>query len=311
MRNIYRTILLALCIAIVAHASAESRAERLLNELRNPSSEYVFVTAHRGDWRNFPENSLQGIESAIKMGVDIVEVDVHRTADGHLVVCHDKTINRTTNGKGKIAELTLDSIRRCSLRAGHNHILPKYKMPTLDEVLDLCRGRVLINIDKGYNYYDQIMTMLRKRDMVEQVVIKGSKSPATVAKTMANHKQNMLYMPIINYTSKRWERHKVLFEEYLACPLPLVAYEICWDGTLSGERRIFERVLRSGVRLWVNTLWDSICGGEKHGFEDDRAIGNEEKIYGELLKMGVTMIQTDRPQLLLNYLNSKGRHSLQ
>ena len=306
-----KIFLLFLFFAFGASASAESRAERLIKELRDPSSEYIFVAAHRGDWRNYPENSLQGIESAIKMGVDIVEVDVHRTADGHLVVCHDKSINRTTNGKGKIAELTLDSIRRCSLRAGHNCVMPKYKMPTLEEVLDLCRGRVLINIDKGYNYYDQIMAMLRKRDMVEQVVIKGSKSPSTVAKTMASHKQNMLYMPIINYTERHWERHESLFEEYLASPLPLIAYEICWNGTLRGERRIFEQVLRSGARLWVNTLWDSLCGGEKHGFEDDRAIDNEEKIYGELLKMGVTMIQTDRPQMLINYLNSKGRHTLQ
>lgn len=311
MKNLYRTILLALSIAIVAHASAESRAERLLNELKNPSSEYVFVAAHRGDWRNYPENSLQGIESAIKMGVDIVEIDVHRTADGHLVVCHDKTINRTTNGKGKIAELTLDSIQRCSLRAGHNRIMPKYKMPTLDQVLDLCRGRVLINIDKGYNYYDQIMQMLRKRDMVEQVIIKGSKSPATVAKALAKHRPNMLYMPIIHYTTKRWERHESLFDEYLTCTLPLVAYEICWDGTLRGEQRIFDRVRKSGARLWVNTLWDDLCGGEKRGFEDDRAIDNQEQIYGTLLNMGATMIQTDRPQLLLNYLNTKGRHSLQ
>ncbi|MBR0338647.1 MAG: glycerophosphodiester phosphodiesterase family protein, partial [Alistipes sp.] len=77
---------------------AESRTDKLLRELRDPKSDYVFVISHRADWRNFPENSLEAIESAIQMGVDIVELDVHRTADGELVICHDKTINRTTNG---------------------------------------------------------------------------------------------------------------------------------------------------------------------------------------------------------------------
>ena len=86
---------------------------------------------------------------------------------------------------------------------------------------------------------------------------------------------------------------------------------ICWDGTLEGERKIFKKVLDSGARLWVNTLWDSLCGGKGHSFKDDNALdGNADKIYGTLLKRGVTMIQSDRPQLLLDYLESKGRHTL-
>ena len=184
-------------------------------------------------------------------------------------------------------------------------------IPTLAEALDLCKDRVLINIDKGYNYYDQILEMLLERDMVEQVVIKGSKKPATVAKQFAKHKSNMLYMPIINYTSKKWEKHAPLFDAYLSSDIPTIAYEICWDGTLKGERKIFNRVLNSGAKLWVNTLWGSICGGDKRGFTDNRAIGNEAKVYGKLLSFGVTMIQTDRPQQLLNYLQSVGRHTLE
>ena len=122
--------LLALVVAF--SAMAEKHTDKLLRELRDPKSNYVFVIAHRGDWRNFPENSLEAIESVIKMGVDIVELDVHRTADGELVVCHDKTIDRTTNGKGKISELTLDYIRTRNLRAGHK-IVTRFKMPTLEE----------------------------------------------------------------------------------------------------------------------------------------------------------------------------------
>ena len=220
-----------LLLAVALSAMAERHTDKLLRELRNPKSDYVFVIAHRADWRNFPENSLEAIESAIQMGVDIVELDVHRTADGELVVCHDKTIDRTTNGKGKISELTLDYIRSRYLRAGHRAVT-RYKMPTLAEALDVCNGRILINIDKGINYYDQIMDMLVKRNMADQVIIKSSKSVATMKEFFAKQKKNMLYMPIINYNTKSWDKHEQLFADYLASDLPYIAVEMCWDGTL-------------------------------------------------------------------------------
>ena len=298
-----------LFVATAFVAMAESRTDKLLRELNNPKSEYVFVIAHRADWRNFPENSLEAIESAIKMGVDIVELDVHRTADGALVICHDKTINRTTNGKGKIAELTLDSIRNCRLRAGHNAVT-RYKMPTLEEALDVCKGRVLINLDKAVNYYDQIMDMLVKRNMADQVIMKSSKTAPYMKKFFSKHDVNMLYMPIVNYTGKAWAKHEALFQGYLETDLPFIAFEMCWDGTLPNEGKVFKKVLKSGKRLWINTLWGKLCGGKENGYDDDAAVGNEEKIYGKILSYGTSMIQTDRPQMLIKYLESKGRHTL-
>ena len=296
-------------VAVALIAVAESRTDKLLRELNNPKSDYVFVISHRADWRNFPENSLEAIESAIQMGVDIVELDVHRTADGALVVCHDKTINRTTNGKGKISELTLDYIKSCYLRAGHNAVT-HYKMPTLEEALDVCKGRVMINLDKAVNYYDQIMEMLVERKMADQVIMKSSKSPAAMREFFSKHKENMLYMPIINYNAARWEKHKELFNDYLKTDLPFIAYEMCWDGSLPGEAKVFKKVVNSGKRLWINTLWGKLCGGKENGYYDDVAVGNEDKIYGKVLSYGASMIQTDRPQMLINYLESKGRHTL-
>jgi glycerophosphoryl diester phosphodiesterase len=294
---------------VAVTALAQSRAERIIAEIRNPKSKYVVVIAHRSDWRHYPENSLAAMEGAIAMGVDMVEIDVQRTADGVLVCCHDKSVDRTTTGKGKVNELTADYIATLKLKTKEG--VTEYGVPTLAQALDLCKDRVLINIDKGMNYYDQIQSMLAERNMVEQVVIKSSKKPTTVAKYLNKHSQNMLYMPIINYTARKWEVHSPLFDSYLASDIPTIAYEICWDGTLKGERKVFNRVIKSGAKLWVNTLWDSLCGGKEHSFADNHALnGNEDKIYGKLLKYGVTMIQSDRPQLLLDYLASKGRHTL-
>ena len=306
MKRLFLTITL---LATAFMALAESRTDKLLRELRNPKSEYVFVVAHRADWRNFPENSLEAIESAIRMGVDIVELDIHRTADGELVVCHDRTINRTTNGKGKIAELTLDYIKSRNLRAGHGAVT-RYKMPTLAEALDVCNGRVLINLDKCINYYDQVMEMLVKRNMADQVIIKSGKPTEEMKAFFSKHDKNMLYMPVISYTEKKWAKHEQIFNEYLTTDLPFIAFEMCWNGSLPNEKKVFKKVVKSGKRLWINTLWGSLCGGNESGYYDDAAVGNEEKIYGKILSYGTSMIQTDRPQMLINYLESKGRHTL-
>ncbi len=298
-----------LFVVVALSAMAERHTDKLLRELHNPKSKYVFVVAHRADWRNFPENSLEAIESAIQMGVDIVELDVHRTADGELVVCHDRTIDRTTNGRGKISELTLDYIRSRNLRAGHKAVT-RYKMPTLAEALDLCNGRVLINIDKGINYYDQILEMLVERKMVEQVIIKSSKSVAAMEEFFSKHEKNMLYMPVLNYNDKSWGRHEILLNDYLASSLPYIAVEMCWNGTLEGEKRVFNKIVKSGKRLWINTLWNKLCGGNQADLEDDAAVGNEDRVYGKILAYGTTMIQTDRPAMLIKYLEGKGRHTL-
>lgn len=305
-----RRVLTILLFALVAlSAQAKSRAEQILAEIADPKSDYVVVIAHRSDWRHYPENSLAAMQGAIAMGVDMVEIDVQRTADGVLVCCHDSSVDRTTTGKGKIKELTAEYISTLKLKGEQG--VTEFGVPTLAQALDLCKDRVLINIDKGYNYYDQILQMLIERDMVKQVLIKSSKHATEVAATFAPHSSNMLYMPVINYNAKSWGKHADIFESYICSELGVVAYEICWDGSLKGERKIFRRVVGSGARLWVNTLWDSLCGGKGGSFKDDNALnGNQERIYGGLLKRGVTMIQSDRPQLLLDYLNSKGRHTL-
>ena len=95
----------------------------------------ISVMGHRGAAGVRPENTIQGFEYAIDLGVDLVECDVHLTWDQHLVVMHDETVNRTTNGVGLIAGMTFETIR--ALDAGEGQ-----RVPTLDEVLDTVKGRV-------------------------------------------------------------------------------------------------------------------------------------------------------------------------
>ena len=111
----------------------------------------ILKIGHRGAKGYEPENTLISFEKAIEMGADGIELDVHLSLDGHLVVIHDETIDRTTNGKGVVNQLTLAELK--SFR-----INEKFEIPTLEEVLDLVDQRCFVNIE------------LKNQDTAEKVV---------------------------------------------------------------------------------------------------------------------------------------------
>jgi len=107
------------------------------------------IIAHRGDSAHRPENTLASFESALAVGADLIELDVQRTRDGHVVVLHDGTLDRTTNGTGKVFEMTLAEVRAVS--AGYpDRFGTKYseeRVPTLADALKLLRGRARVMIE--------------------------------------------------------------------------------------------------------------------------------------------------------------------
>lgn len=284
---------------------AATRAERIAAEIRNPASQRVLVAAHRGDWRNYPENSIGAIESAIRMGVDIVELDLKLTKDSVLVLMHDRTIDRMTDGRGRVSELAYDSIRRCRLRTAHHAAVTRYTVPTLREALAVCKDRIVVNVDQGYEYYDLVLAVAEELGVTGQVLIKGSRSVADVAAVQAAHPRNMMYMPIL---SMQKPRGRVLWEEYRREGAVPLAFELCWDAPSPEIEACAREIVAGGSKLWVNTLWPSLCGGEEAGLYDDYAFENGVEAYRKALDMGATMIQTDRPELLIGYLRSQGLH---
>lgn len=107
------------------------------------------IIAHRGGALLGTENSLSCIEKGIATGANMVEVDLHLTADKQIVVCHDQRVNRTTNGKGRIEEMTLEQIQQLRL-LNHDGTVSNETIPTLEQVLELCHGRcaLLLEIKK-------------------------------------------------------------------------------------------------------------------------------------------------------------------
>lgn len=100
----------------------------------------VAITSHRGAGSLEPENTLRALQRAIDLGADQIEIDVQLTKDGHLILMHDPTVDRTTGGTGKVAELTFAEIRQLDVGSGE-------RVPTLDEALALVNGKVILQIE--------------------------------------------------------------------------------------------------------------------------------------------------------------------
>ena len=116
----------------------------------------MIIIGHRGASGYKPENTLQSFEAAINMGVDMIELDVHRLKTGQVIVFHDDSLERTTDGKGKISQLSHDDIQ--SVDAGNGQTIP-----LLSDVLDLIAGKVAINIElKGPDTAEPVAEIINR-----------------------------------------------------------------------------------------------------------------------------------------------------
>lgn len=306
MKRIFFVLLavaLAACTSQNDQTKYANRAEKILAEMHDPTSDYVIVASHRGDWRNYPENSIPAIESVIRMGVDIVEIDLKMTKDSVLVLSHDKTIDRMLNGKGLVSDFTLDSLRTFRLKRAHNVTTDSLRITTLEEALTVCKDRIVVNLDHAWDYYDAAIAVAEKVGVVDQILMKGKKPLKVVEDKLSTHENNFMYMPIIDINKPAGQK---LFAEYKELGVGTqLAYEVCWNKMTPEVENCMKDIIAGGSKVWANSIWGSLCGY----LDDDAAYEfGPENYYGKLVDMGVTMIQTDRPEFIIDYLRSRGLH---
>ncbi len=260
----------------------------------------VLVASHRGDWRNYADNSLEGIESCIAMGVDIVELDVSRTQDGHLILMHDKTVNRTTNGKGPVSEFTLKEIQELRLRNGLGRT-SEFKVPTLEEALLVAKDRIMINLDKADEYFEEVYPLLEKTGTVEQTIIKSDKPYDELRALHGESLDRMIFMPVIKVKE---ETTLASLDSLLDARYPY--YEIVFEQEDKEKlQHIKNKLEDTDCIIWINSLWPSLCGG----YSDDRALKDADGTWGYLVdSLGAGILQTDRPAQMLEYFQKRGLH---
>lgn len=297
MKRIYTLLYV---VFVVLQLSAQNHVEQIREKLINCDSSSVIVVAHRGDWRNFPENSLEAIDNAIKMGVDIVELDVKRTKDGELILMHDRTLDRTTTGKGLVSENTLSDIRKLNLRNGCN-IRTIHKVPTLEEALLHAKGKIMINLDQADLYFDQIYELMKKTGTTKQIIMKGRKPVAEVKKQFGSYLEDVIYMPIVDLDVAGAEKQIEAFIKDMSS----VAFELLFVKDTNLIPKKLATTLNGRSLIWYNTLWDTMAGGH----DDDMSLQNPDSGYGYLIDiLGCRIIQTDRPAYLLDYLRKRKLH---
>lgn len=150
------------------------RKRATLEGWRAPGASLV-VIGHRGAAGHAPENTMRSFEVALAAGADVVEIDVHLTRDGVPVVIHDATVDRTTSGKGAVADLTWEELRSFDATRGHTDVGGPIGIPTLDEVLRWARGKTRLQIElKGTGdsrLVGRVVDTIREYDLVRDVML--------------------------------------------------------------------------------------------------------------------------------------------
>lgn len=285
MKNI-RYLVLFVFIFLVSCVSLKNKTDfnETMREFNSPNSSMVLVAAHRGAHMGNFENSIASAKHAIRLGVDIIEVDVKTTKDGHLILMHDSSINRTTTGNGAVEDLTLEEIRKYKLKAPYGRISEE-TVPTFEEFLKVTKGKIMIDVDMKTDNVKGILKVVNALGMEKEVFyFDNDYDQLDLIKELDESAQ---LMPRA-YSLQMTDSAIVKFAP------PVVHIDSKFN-----TKEVGELLKKNKSRVWINTL------GEKDAFI---RYGNGEEVIQELIKHGVNVIQTDEPEMLLELLRSKGLH---
>ena len=319
MNLLNRKLNLLVLMSVLCNAvPAATRADLIRQKLDDPAAG-VFIVAHRGCHNPsprlalpaVPENSRPALEHCVLLGVDMMELDVRRSRDGALVVIHDATVDRTTNGRGKVSELTLEQLKSLRLKQNYGgEMWPEAgneKIATLAEMLDLARDRIMLNLDiKEDDIYAQTIAEANAHGMARHVLVKSFVHGDAAGAAADEPKfAGVPYMPIVGpRTGSKLDLERIAVRELAAHHRP-VGMELLFVPQPQ-YLPLQKLAAREKVRLWANTLTQggvvSVIGmgGDIDGL---RTAG---KAWGDLIASGINTIQTDEPGPLLDYLERAG-----
>ncbi len=234
----------------------------------------VVAIAHRGEHLHHPENTMPAFEEAVRLGADYIEVDVRTTADGKLVLSHDGSVDRCTNGKGEVARMTFVEIRELDAGIKMGTEFAGTKIPTFDEVLDYARGKINIYVDVKQAAAKDLVEHIAGHGMTNRVVIYSGR----ISKEIQQLSPALKIMP---------EAVSVEMAQRIITELhpKVMAF-----GASDWKPDITKLAKDSGAELYV----------DRQGSTDNPAS------WQAAIDAGADGIQTDRPGELVKYLREKG-----
>jgi glycerophosphoryl diester phosphodiesterase len=243
---------------------------------RDPACPFVLGVAHRGAARHAPENTIAAIDAALALGAHVVELDVRTTADGVLVLMHDGTVDRTTDGSGDVAAMDWSELQQLSVPSAFDE-WPDQRVPSFVEALAHIDGRLAVDVDVKDAQAEALVADVLASGMQDRVFLLSKSVEKAEAYRAAD--PSVAIMP--NLGSPGDIADYALLEPELA---EVDFLDIAEAATLFTEQ---------GVRLFTHGL----------GFESV-AVGNDsvEESWAGMIDDGAQIIQTDYPELLLPLL---------
>ncbi len=261
------------------------------------------IVSHRGKFgAGIVENTLEAFDLALKSGADILEADVARIADGTFVMFHDDTLGRLTSLPARIADIEFESIRNLRLKNAIGES-STFTINTLDEFLQHVKGRCLINLDRCWEYLDEVYDRVRLHGMEEQILIKAPVHMEQGMKWLEQHDYKATIIPMI--TDDQYIEHFRKFPSRVNVPIVEIFIHQESDAVIQEE--FIKELHGRGILVWANalTLSDRFTLCAWHD-DNQSLIEGPEKGWGWLVDRGIDIIQTDWPQELNQYLKSKG-----
>lgn len=244
------------------------------------SSNPLLVIAHRGASSEAPENTLAAFRLALAQGCDAIELDIHLSADRRVVVCHDATIDRTTNGSGTIADMTAEELQQYDAGSWYGESFKEERLPLLDEVLDLVPASVEINIEiKSHEHPDVVETvlaLLESRHRLNSVFFSsfGHDCMLRLKRASPAARIGLLYDNDDDYPT--------FFERNQIEGFSLHPYHRCFDSTS------VEAARKHGLQIYPWTVNDSECMKEMIRAGASGIITNYPKLLRDLLNLNLT-----------------------
>jgi glycerophosphoryl diester phosphodiesterase len=266
-----------------SHQQKDFQSSRL-QTLHNPTSNLVLTVAHRALHTKYPENSLAAVRHSIESGLDMIEIDVRRTKDGILILMHDESLERTTNGTGRVRDLTYAEIMQFTLKENANDA-SIHPIPTLEEVLQVSKDHILVDLDIKAAPVKELVDMVKKTGTGDQVLFFQHYN--------ATHDSILSIDPGLMIVPRADSAEQVL--NFIKQYHPLV---IQIPSEVASETLV-KQMKTAGCAVWVNAL----------GAADKLAeAGKVEDAFAPLVKKGANLIQGDQPVLLLNFLKTSKLH---
>lgn len=278
MKKVLCTYLL-LVVGLVAYGQ---QAAVIRKKFLDPDSKVVLVASHRAVHHELPENSLPAVREAIRLGVDIIEIDVKVSKDGIPFLMHDGKVDRTTTGKGDPEEMTFDQLQELRLVA-HGKVTDE-KIPTLEEVLKIAKGNILVDLDLKTDRLGAIFEVVRKTGT--QDIVFFFDSDYDMLATVVAADPDFVLMPRA-YSQAMADSAIVRFKPK-AVHIDAKFY----------TPEVVQLIKSNKARVWINAL----------GLPDIKIrAGKVDEVLDSLLKNGANIIQTDEPERLMKELAARGK----